>query len=112
MTYVKKTTELDRDAIDRIKAALNAKTEKDAINTVLKQLEPVRKTWSRPGNKAEQGNQSFQLWSDAAQGRTLSRTSARRARTIQSPSGRRTRMVRLPSGDRPLEARTGFRTGS
>jgi hypothetical protein len=39
MTYVKKTIELDQDAIDRIKAALNAKTEKEAINTVLQQFD-------------------------------------------------------------------------
>ena len=31
--------ELDQDAINRIKAALNAKTEKEAINTVLRQFD-------------------------------------------------------------------------
>jgi hypothetical protein len=35
MALVKKTIELDQDAINRIKAALNAKTEKEAINSVL-----------------------------------------------------------------------------
>ena len=35
MSFVKKTIELDQDAINRIKIALNAKTEKDAVNTVL-----------------------------------------------------------------------------
>jgi hypothetical protein len=39
MSLVKKTIELDQDAINRIKAALNAKTEKEAINTVLKQFD-------------------------------------------------------------------------
>ena len=39
MALVKKTIELDQDAINRIKMALNAKTEKEAINTVLKQFD-------------------------------------------------------------------------
>ncbi len=39
MALVKKTVKLDQDAINRIKAALNAKTEKEAINTVLKQFD-------------------------------------------------------------------------
>jgi len=39
MALVKKTIELDQDAINRIKMALNAKTEKEAINTVLKQID-------------------------------------------------------------------------
>jgi predicted nucleic acid-binding protein len=39
MALVKKTIELDQDAINRIKMALNAKTEKEAINTVLKQVD-------------------------------------------------------------------------
>jgi hypothetical protein len=39
MALVKKTIELDQDAINRIKIALNAKTEKEAINTVLKQFD-------------------------------------------------------------------------
>ena len=39
MAFVKKTIELDQDAINRIKIALNAKTEKEAINTVLKQFD-------------------------------------------------------------------------
>jgi len=39
MSLVKKTIELDQDAINRIKAALNAKTEKEAINTVLNQFD-------------------------------------------------------------------------
>ena len=39
MAMVKKTIELDQDAINRIKMALNAKTEKEAINTVLKQFD-------------------------------------------------------------------------
>jgi hypothetical protein len=39
MAMVKKTIELDQDAINRIKMALNAKTEKEAINTVLKQID-------------------------------------------------------------------------
>ena len=39
MSLVKKTIELDQDAINRIKAALNAKTEKEAINAVLKQFD-------------------------------------------------------------------------
>ncbi len=39
MALVKKTIELDQDAINRIKMALNAKTEKEAINKVLKQFD-------------------------------------------------------------------------
>ena len=39
MSLVKKTIELDQDAINRIKAALNVKTEKEAINTVLNQFD-------------------------------------------------------------------------
>ncbi len=39
MSLVKKTIELDQDAITRIKAALNAKTEKEAINMVLRQFD-------------------------------------------------------------------------
>ena len=39
MALVKKTIELDQDAINRIKTALNAKSEKEAINTVLKQFD-------------------------------------------------------------------------
>ncbi len=38
MAMVKKTLELDQDAINRIKLALNVKTEKEAINTVLRQF--------------------------------------------------------------------------
>jgi len=36
MDLVKKTIELDQDAITRIKNALNAKSEKEAINFVLR----------------------------------------------------------------------------
>ncbi len=39
MPTVKKTIELDQDAINRIKAALNAKTEKEAINFALRQFD-------------------------------------------------------------------------
>lgn len=39
MGLVKKTIELDQDAINRIKTALNVKTEKEAINTVLNQFD-------------------------------------------------------------------------
>ncbi|MGD9159251.1 MAG: hypothetical protein PVG39_12640 [Desulfobacteraceae bacterium] len=39
MTLVKKTLELDQSAINRIKAALNVKTEKEAINTVLSEFD-------------------------------------------------------------------------
>ncbi|MBW1800011.1 MAG: hypothetical protein JRJ85_04695 [Deltaproteobacteria bacterium] len=39
MSLVKKTIELDQDAINRIKIALNAKTEKEAINRVLHQFD-------------------------------------------------------------------------
>ena len=39
MAYVKKTIELDQDQINRIKTALKAKSEKDAINEVLKQFD-------------------------------------------------------------------------
>ncbi len=35
MALVKKTIELDQDAVTRIKIALNAKSEKEAINYVL-----------------------------------------------------------------------------
>ncbi len=39
MALVKKTIELDQEAITRIKTALNAKSEKDAINFVLNQFD-------------------------------------------------------------------------
>jgi hypothetical protein len=39
MAYVKKTIELDQDQINRIKTALKAKSEKEAINAVLKQFD-------------------------------------------------------------------------
>ena len=39
MALVKKTIELDQEQINRIKNALQAKTEKEAINTVLKQFD-------------------------------------------------------------------------
>ena len=39
MALVKKTIELDQEAITRIKAALNAKSEKEAINFVLQQFD-------------------------------------------------------------------------
>ncbi len=39
MSLTKKTIELDQDAINRIKAALNVKTEKEAINMVLRQFD-------------------------------------------------------------------------
>lgn len=39
MDLVKKTIELDQEAITRIKTALNAKSEKEAINFVLRQFD-------------------------------------------------------------------------
>ncbi len=39
MALVKKTIEIDQDQITRIKTALKAKTEKEAVNTVLKQFD-------------------------------------------------------------------------
>ncbi len=39
MTLVKKTIEIDQDQINRIKSALNAKSEKEAVNTVLRQFD-------------------------------------------------------------------------
>ena len=39
MSLVKKTVEIDQDAINRIKTALNVKTEKEAINAVLRQFD-------------------------------------------------------------------------
>jgi hypothetical protein len=39
MALVKKTIELDQEQINRIKTALKAKSEKEAINTVLKQFD-------------------------------------------------------------------------
>ena len=39
MTLVKKTIELDQDQISRIKNALNAKSEKEALNKVLSQFD-------------------------------------------------------------------------
>ncbi len=39
MTLVKKTIELDQEQINRIKTALNAKSEKEAINKILKQFD-------------------------------------------------------------------------
>lgn len=39
MTLVKKTIELDQEALTRIKIALQAKSEKEAINFVLKRFD-------------------------------------------------------------------------
>ena len=39
MALVKKTIELDQDQINRIKIALNAKSEKEALNKVLRQFD-------------------------------------------------------------------------
>ena len=39
MALVKSTIELDQDQINRIKTALKAKSEKDAINEVLKRFD-------------------------------------------------------------------------
>ncbi len=39
MALVKKTIELDQDQINRIKRALNAKSEKEALNKVLSQFD-------------------------------------------------------------------------
>ena len=39
MALVKKTIELDQDQINRIKNALNAKSEKEALNKVLSQFD-------------------------------------------------------------------------
>ena len=39
MTLVKKTIEIDQEQINRIKTALNAKSEKEAVNAVLKQFD-------------------------------------------------------------------------
>ena len=46
MPTVKKTIELDQDAINRIKAALNAKTEKEAVNFALGNSTPIS-AWPR-----------------------------------------------------------------
>ena len=39
MALVKKTIEIDQEQINRIKTALNAKSEKEAVNAVLKQFD-------------------------------------------------------------------------
>jgi hypothetical protein len=39
MALVKKTIELDQEQINRIRSALNAKSEKEAINAVLTQFD-------------------------------------------------------------------------
>jgi hypothetical protein len=39
MALVKKTIELDQEQINRIKTAIKAKSEKDAINAVLRQFD-------------------------------------------------------------------------
>lgn len=39
MALVKKTIEIDQEQITRIKTALNAKSEKESVNTVLKQFD-------------------------------------------------------------------------
>jgi hypothetical protein len=39
MAFVKKTIELDQEALTRIKIALKAKSEKEAINFILKQFD-------------------------------------------------------------------------
>ncbi len=39
MALIKKTIELDQEQINRIKSALNAKSEKEALNAVLSQFD-------------------------------------------------------------------------
>jgi len=39
MAFVKKTIELDQDQLTRIKVALRAKSEKEAVNYVLQQFD-------------------------------------------------------------------------
>jgi nucleoid DNA-binding protein len=39
MALVKKTIELDQEKINRIKIALNAKSEKEALNAILSQFD-------------------------------------------------------------------------
>ncbi len=39
MALVKKTIELDQDQVNRIRTALKAKSEKEAINAVLRQFD-------------------------------------------------------------------------
>lgn len=39
MAMVKKNMELDQDAINRIKVALNAKTENEAVNAAIKRFD-------------------------------------------------------------------------
>ena len=39
MSLIRKTIELDQDQINRIKIAMNAKSEKEAINAVLRQFD-------------------------------------------------------------------------
>ena len=39
MALVRKTVEIDQDRLNRIKAALKVKTDKEAINLVLKQFD-------------------------------------------------------------------------
>ncbi len=39
MAFVKKTIELDQEQLTRIKLALRAKSEKDAVNYVLQQFD-------------------------------------------------------------------------
>lgn len=39
MGLVKKTIEIDQEQVNRIKTALNAKSEKEAVNAVLKQFD-------------------------------------------------------------------------
>lgn len=39
MALVKKTMEMDQEQINRIRLALNAKTEKEAVNQVLRQFD-------------------------------------------------------------------------
>ncbi len=39
MALTKKTIELDQEAVTRIKTALNAKSEKEAVNYVLRQFD-------------------------------------------------------------------------
>jgi Arc/MetJ family transcription regulator len=54
MAMTKKTIELDQEAVTRIKTALNAKSEKEAINYVLRQfdtdLQIAESTLSLAGN--------------------------------------------------------------
>ncbi len=67
MSLVKKTVELDQEQITRIKIALNAKSEKEAINTVLKQFDTDIQLAENMGIQGIKYNRETNNWNAIAE---------------------------------------------